>query len=200
MADFYYSRVFPNGATRTDAPRQGDIIIRNGKAELIGGIIRNDKVELISGTTDVSVPVAKPAPFILPVMGTATFAEIEADGLVYTAKKPGITGNNIKVVHKAYKSAHEAGVTVKGNIITVVLETDSKGNILTDADALFDIINSEETLPITIGIEVHSEIKAGEYKLAGGADAPLGSKGELRWDEQGLYLCTGEEWLTIKEF
>ena len=185
MANYYYSRVFPNGATTADAPKAGDMVIRDGRPVIVGAVEPQD---------------AKRKPFVLARMEQAKNAEIEADGLVYTAKKAGNAGNNLKVVHKAYKSAHEAGVSVKGNIITVVLETDSKGGILTDADALYDIINGAEDLPVTLGIEIHSEIKANEYKLAGGEDVPAGQAGELRWDDNGLYLCNGEDWLTIKEW
>ena len=188
MSDFYYSRVFPNGAIKSDAPKVGDMIVKDGRAVIIGS------------NNDEPCQNAKSASFCIEEMQSCKFAEIEADGLIYTAKKAGNAGNNIKVVHKVYKSAHDAGVSVKGNIITVVLTTDSKGNIIFEAEELQSLINSDDTLPITIDIEEYRDLKAGEYKLSGGADAPLGDKGELRFDDKGLYLCNGEEWLTIKEF
>ena len=185
MADFYYSRVFPNGATSADAPKKGDMVIRDGNVSVIG----------LTATQN-----AKSAGFQLKEMEQGRQAFCNASGLVYTARETGIKGNNLKVVHKVYKSAHEAGVSVKGNIITVILETDSKGNILSDREGVCDMVNDAD-LPIEASvIDAEGSVEAGEYKLAGGDDAPMGERGEIRWNEQGLYLCNGEEWLTIKEF
>lgn len=188
MSDFYFSRVFPNGAIKADAPKIGDIIVKDGKAVIVGS------------NTYEATQNKKSASFMLEEMQSCKFAEIEADGLIYRAKKAGNAGNNLKVVHKVYKSAHEAGVSIKGNIITVVLATDSKGNILTEINDLDDLINSNDELPVEIEVADDAEIKANEYRLIGGADAPIGERGEVRFDDKGLYFCNGEEWLTIKEF
>ena len=107
----------------------------------------SDLKQLLAGILLDFTPLGIPASLVVTADLNITSGDPEVDGgILYTARAAGEDGNGIEVQHDANVAAgghpHALAVAAAGRQITVTLQTNALGNILSTAEEVIDAVNA----------------------------------------------------------
>jgi len=181
-------KIYPDGVCSNDTFETGDIVVKNGNAKFSGLSINAETADLAQEAI-LSKKINR--------IGAGEYATATDSALTFTAQEIGTAGNGITCTITADTTAESISVSVSKKAISVTCPATADAITSTPAQVVEAINGNYRAVKLVEVTAGAGSVTAKTYTLAGGSDVPAGVDGELRFDNDRLYIYVSDTWKSI---